>query len=592
MDERLDWIRANAMPLAAVEAGHGFADLERLRGIIGDARIVSLGEATHGTREFFQLKHRLLEFCVSELGFTIFGIEANYPECLRINDYVLHGRGNPSHGLAGTRFWTWDTQEVLALIEWMRTWNEAHDRKVKFYGFDMQFPTEAALGVLDYLRRVAADLAAACEAPLWPLSDDVSADRLRLLPEATRTTAQASVAHVLEAFARERPAWVAVTGELEWQLARLNAVVLDQSMRLRLAGPHDMFAWRDTSMAENVRALLDVEGPQAKAVLWAHNGHVAKSTAYFTDDKAPIANMGSCLAQMFGRQHMVVGFAFNQGSFQAIELGRGLVDHTVPPAPESSFDHVLAAAGLPAFLLDMGTAPAAGPVSDWLASKPPSRSIGAVYSADSAQDYQEPTIDPRLTFDVLAFIETTTAARPNETRTRPSWSTREPADTATNLALAAGSEVPDGWTWSGTPRPHSHRVSLVDDRSPAGGRTVCIARTMAPWRWGEGQLEQTFLAESRRGRRVRFAASVRAEVQGPGSGAHLFLELRPERPTGSKWTMPPSAVAMVDRGIRSPHWQTCAVEIDVPQETHAITIVLALAGNGTAWFGDLELASV
>ena len=149
MQEAIAWVRTNAMPLASVEAGHGFADLEPLRHIIGDARIVSLGEATHGTREFFQLKHRLLEFCVSELGFTIFGIEASYPECLRINDYVLNGTGNPAEALASQRFSTWDTDEVLALIEWMRAWNRTQARKVKFYGFDMQFPTEAALNVLD-----------------------------------------------------------------------------------------------------------------------------------------------------------------------------------------------------------------------------------------------------------------------------------------------------------------------------------------------------------------------------------------------------------------------------------------------------------
>ena len=127
------------------------------------------------------MKHRLLEFCVSELGFTIFGIEASYPECLRINDYVLHGTGNPADALASQRFWTWDTEEVLALIEWMRAWNRTHARKVKFYGFDMQFPTEAALRLLDYLKRVAPDLAAASTAPLWPLCDDVSADRFHLL---------------------------------------------------------------------------------------------------------------------------------------------------------------------------------------------------------------------------------------------------------------------------------------------------------------------------------------------------------------------------------------------------------------------------
>jgi len=206
MHEALAWIRASAIPITTVNAGNGFADLEPLRRVIGDARIVSLGEATHGTREFFQLKHRLLEFCVSELGFTIFGIEASYPECLRVNDYVLHGTGNPAEALAGTRFWTWDTEEVLALIAWMREWNSTHERHVKFYGFDMQFPTEAALGVLDYLARVAPELATTSEEPLWPLSDDFSADRFHLIPSATRDAAQACVKRILEAFTRERSA--------------------------------------------------------------------------------------------------------------------------------------------------------------------------------------------------------------------------------------------------------------------------------------------------------------------------------------------------------------------------------------------------
>src|SRR5262249_23299687 len=174
-------------------------------------RIVSLGEATHGTREFFQLKHRLLEFCVAELGFTIFGIEASYPECLRVNDYVLRGTGNPAEALAGTRFWTWDTEEVLALIEWMRGWNATHARQVKFYGFDMQFPTEAALGLLDYLAHGARGRATASEETLWPVADDFSADHLHLFPKATHDAALACIERIGEAFTRNRQAWVAAT---------------------------------------------------------------------------------------------------------------------------------------------------------------------------------------------------------------------------------------------------------------------------------------------------------------------------------------------------------------------------------------------
>ncbi|HUP18578.1 MAG TPA: erythromycin esterase family protein, partial [Gemmatimonadota bacterium] len=114
------WIRDHAIALTATEPGNGFADLQPLRQIVGDARIVALGEATHGTREFFQLKHRMLEFLVSEMDFNIFAIEASLTEALDVNRYVLSGEGDPARALAGMYFWTWDTEEVLALIRWMR----------------------------------------------------------------------------------------------------------------------------------------------------------------------------------------------------------------------------------------------------------------------------------------------------------------------------------------------------------------------------------------------------------------------------------------------------------------------------------------
>src|SRR5271166_6018307 len=85
------WIRDNAIRLATPVAGHGFDDMQPLKKVIGDARIVSLGEATHGSREFFQLKHRMLEFLATQMGFTIFSIEANMPEAYKLNDYVLNG---------------------------------------------------------------------------------------------------------------------------------------------------------------------------------------------------------------------------------------------------------------------------------------------------------------------------------------------------------------------------------------------------------------------------------------------------------------------------------------------------------------------
>ena len=134
-------------------AGHGFDDLQPLKKIVGDARIVALGEATHGTREFFQLKHRTVEFLASQMGFTIFSIEASMPEAYKLNDYVLKGEGDPAQLLKGMYFWTWDTQEVLDMVLWMREFNRSGRGHVVFTGFDMQYPAVANQIVHDFVAR-------------------------------------------------------------------------------------------------------------------------------------------------------------------------------------------------------------------------------------------------------------------------------------------------------------------------------------------------------------------------------------------------------------------------------------------------------
>ena len=182
-----DWIRQKAIPLKTVEAGNGFADMQPLKKVIGNARIVSLGEATHGTREFFQLKHRMLEFLATEMGFTIFSIEANMPEAYRLNDYVLKGEGDPRALLKGMYFWTWDTEEVLAMIEWMRRFNAAGKGRVTFTGFDMQFPEVAGANVIDFAKKhdggLAARLGASLEkvkkTPQRPVATFVASKRSR-----------------------------------------------------------------------------------------------------------------------------------------------------------------------------------------------------------------------------------------------------------------------------------------------------------------------------------------------------------------------------------------------------------------------------
>jgi erythromycin esterase-like protein len=132
------WLADCAMPLATVAPRSGFADLEALTGVLEGVRIVGLGEATHGTREFFLLKHRLVEFLVQRLGFTVFAIESDQAACAALERYVRDGEGDASRALAGQGYWTWDTREVLGMVRWMREHNCSvpEERKVRFVGID------------------------------------------------------------------------------------------------------------------------------------------------------------------------------------------------------------------------------------------------------------------------------------------------------------------------------------------------------------------------------------------------------------------------------------------------------------------------
>jgi erythromycin esterase-like protein len=153
------WLKEHGVAFETVEAGHGLDDLMPLKEMIGDARIVSLGESTHGSKEIFQMKHRLVEFLATEMGFTIFSIEASMPESYRVNEYVLHGRGDPRKLIRGMYFWTWSTNEVLAMVEWMRAFNAAGKGPIHFTGFDMQTPDVAARIVTEFVRKVDPDSA-------------------------------------------------------------------------------------------------------------------------------------------------------------------------------------------------------------------------------------------------------------------------------------------------------------------------------------------------------------------------------------------------------------------------------------------------
>jgi erythromycin esterase len=162
---------------------------------------------------------------------------------------------------------------------------------------------------------------------------------------------------------------------------------------------------RDESMAENVDWIAK-QNPDAKIVLWAHNDHL-RNTGY-----GAIRSMGSYLRQMYGKQLVNFGFAFNEGSFRAVEPGKSLHDFTVPPAPEGTLDHALAATGIPLFAVDLRRLPNDSPAAQWFAEPHKTRSIGAAFS-DSLEPFLWRPGPPKSDFDVLLFVAKTTAAHGN-----------------------------------------------------------------------------------------------------------------------------------------------------------------------------------
>ncbi len=578
------WLAQSAIRLNTVEAGHGFADMQPLKKVVGDARIVSLGEATHGTREFFQLKHRMLEFLVTEMGFTLFAIEATMPESFDINEYVLGGTGDPAKALAGIYFWTWDTEEVLEMIKWMRQYNAdpGHTRKVKFYGFDMQSAPRAAIVTLAYLRKVDAAQAGVAERDLSVLANPLTDTGFTRLAPDKRAAADETIKAVLSGFDARKEQYIARSSADEWQVARQHARVLAQNIDSRKGDEFSVagVVVRDRSMAVNIGWILDREGPDAKMVVWAHNGHVA------TTSTSGIEWMGSHLRKRFGSAMVVFGFAFNQGSFQALEMplpsATGLRSFTVEPAAEGSLEAMLASAGLQIAAIDLRALPRDGAVADWFGSPKATRSIGAAYADSMAARLTARDVTPKI-YDALLFVATTTTARSVNKADVPGPPQKFPSLANAGFEDVDALGVPSQWRFAPKLRRFDFQIATSDDRPHSGSRSAAISRPVGR-HYGEtiGVLDQRIDATPYRGKTIRLRAAARADAS-----TRSWLRL-----TVARKVFGPQAVAFDSldaHPVVSPDWRVYDITADVPEDADAIAYGLALVGDGKAWLDTVSI---
>jgi len=415
LPQTVDWVSRTALPLSTTDPTASIDDLEPLGQMVGSAHVVGLGEGTHGTREFFLMKHRILKFLVTRMGFTHFAIEATSPEADDMNRYVLTGDGDPVKLLARLYFWTWNTQEVLDMVRWMREWNSTApaDQRVQFLGFDMQFPGASIDSVAAFVQRVDPNALAEITADYLCLSDfrnrgptagqPISA--YVTLPAGVRADCAATVKAVYDLLTTHRAQYEAASSPAVYQSV-LHHARLVQQFEGMAAAPTQIASSqsRDASMAENVRWIRDQAGPNAKVVLWAHNAHI----------NAVPNRMGGYLRTAYGSDYVTLGFAFGRGSFSAVgQSGNtflSLGTFTSNAFPASSVEAIFTATDKPRLLLDARQIANGGTAAAQLAAPIRMRLIGCCYNPLAESTYFSSTRFP-ADFDLLIYIATGSATQ-------------------------------------------------------------------------------------------------------------------------------------------------------------------------------------
>ena len=400
-DRNEKWVRRNAVALSSVEPSAPPGDLSRLD-IPSNSVVVGLGEATHGTREFSLLKHRMVRFLVAERQFNSFVIEANASESQRLNDYIQGGAGDAKELLRGLYFWTSDTREVLDLVNWMRSWNASPDNrpKVRFYGCDAQFSRVAAEEVGRYLERVDPSFAARVSATIVFLKGEPRRPKgpPSLWSAESRSRIDADVEAIRRAFSSNRVKWSRGAGDDTWARAFDHAETLRQAWMLKTADHRLRSELRDQLMAENVLRILSRD-EDARVVVWAHNGHIARLPK----------RMGEVLARRLGDKYLAIGLTFGEGGFRAVELARagtlGALRTFVVGAPRTdSFEALLSRLGEPIVAIPLRNVPPE-------LRRVKLRSVGAVFRPEMSE-YAYDTYQLPQELDLLLFVEHSTPALP------------------------------------------------------------------------------------------------------------------------------------------------------------------------------------
>jgi protein-L-isoaspartate(D-aspartate) O-methyltransferase len=398
------------------------ADLGPLLERIGDARIVLLGEATHGTSEFYRMRERISRELIVKKGFRFIAIEGDWPDATRVDNYVRHLEYSPSEWTAFARFptWMWRNNEVRDFVDWLRAYNAAAKpaARAAFHGLDLYSLYASIRSVLDYLDQVepeAAKVARQRYGCLTPWQGDPAAYGHAALTGSYHTCEQ-HVVRALKDLLENRVAYAERDGERFFdavQNARLVANA-ERYYRVMYYGSRASWNLRDEHMFTTLKNLLAFYGTGSKAIVWAHNSHVGDSAATEMAWRGE-HNIGHLCRQEFGDDAYLVGFGTNSGTVAAATDWDGPMEiKKVQPALPKSYERLFHATGHARFTLGLRhRAELTG--AQGLGKPLLERAIGVIYRPETerASHYFEAVL-PRQ-FDEYIWFDNTRAVTPFDT---------------------------------------------------------------------------------------------------------------------------------------------------------------------------------
>ncbi len=396
--------------------------LDSLLDRIGDARVVLIGESSHGTSEFYRMRELITRELIKQKEFTFVGIEGDWPDAARIDHYVRQFEYPPTEWTAFARFptWMWRNREVREFVDWLRHHNTEMkaDRRVAFYGLDLYSLHRSIHLVLDYLNDVDPDTAKiarlryGCLSP-WE-SDPATYGHAAL--SGTYKSCEKEVVKMLADLLEKQPDYTARDGERYLDAVQNAKLVANAEKYYRLMYYGSRASWnlRDGHMFSTLNSLLQFHEPGSKAVVWAHNSHIGNSNATEMSYRGEI-NIGQLCRNQFGTDCYSIGMGTHTGTVAAASEWKSPMEvmDVVPSLPQS-YERLFHESDAPKFLLPL-TKPKCQDVRDELTPRRLQRAIGVIYrpTTELASHYFEACLPEQ--FDEWIWFDQTTAVTPFKT---------------------------------------------------------------------------------------------------------------------------------------------------------------------------------